>query len=97
MMMWSAEAELYCHEETKHAPGWVSALLLIIFLLVLAGCATPVPQDKPVSQSETEVTNLFDLTAMCDGKIRYIAERRGGEIRERVSCEWSNDWEMNDD
>ena len=93
----SAEGELYDpYLDTTTWKQTIAAWSVIILLgVILSGCAGATKsQPGAVSQSQPEVKNLFDLTALCDGDIRYVAERRGNEIRERVSCEWSNNWEM---
>lgn len=66
--------------------------ILLMSLLLIVGCSQPVENETQITENET--IDLFDLTALCDGTIKYQAERRGKDIRERVSCEWSNDWEL---
>lgn len=70
--------------------------ILLISLLLIVGCSQPVENETQITKIETknETVDLFDLTALCDGTIKYQAERRGKDIRERVTCEWSNNWEL---
>ena len=71
-------------------------ILLISLLLILVGCSQPAENETQIIEVETknETVDLFDLTALCDGTIKYQAERRGKDIRERITCEWSNNWEL---
>lgn len=76
--------------------------LIIPILLAITACAskpevidpiapiTPIiPQKSTQSVSGIPKIDLFAEAHRCQGIVKYQAEAQNGEIRSRLSCEWS--------
>ena len=64
--------------------------ILVVIIVLTGGCATATtPANPEVKAEATPSASLFDEAHRCEGVVRYEAEMQRGEMRSRLSCEWT--------